>query len=52
MIGVEEKKYACEGGKVHTFSDVVHFASYYPTSGKIEVIKVRNPKFDEMKNLV
>lgn len=52
MIGVEEKKYACEGGKVHTFSDVVYFVANYPTSGKQEAIEVRNPKFDEMKNLV
>lgn len=52
MIGVEEKKYACEGGKVHTFSDVAYFAKNYPTSEKNEKIEVRNPEFDEKKDLV
>lgn len=43
-------EYACMGGKIHTFSDCVALARFESKSHKR--INVRNPDFDNLKNLV
>lgn len=44
------EEFACNGGLIHTFSDVRELRHYQATSHK--VIHVSNPKIDEMKNLI
>lgn len=46
---IEFRKYACNGGNVHTFSDIGIGTEH---KGITRVIHVRNPEFDKMENLV
>lgn len=50
-VKYEEKmiKHPKKEQKIHTFSDCIYDAPYYSEN---KVIKVKNPNFDNLKNLI